>query len=148
MCPVPIHGSLAIITSPGFSVCAGNFFRKCLTVAGKVPMNEGIESTDCAIEWPSASVNTTAKSFASRTSTENDVRTNAADASSTMLTRRFHWISSVTGSSFIFFIDALQSFRHSGQPLCGVIRNPEKDGKKLEDDVATEKSPGFRRAQE
>ena len=49
-----------------------------------------------------ASVSTTAKSLASRTSTENEVRTNAADASSTMLTRRFHWISSVTGSSCDF----------------------------------------------
>ena len=104
MWPVPIHGSLVIITSPGFSVRAGNFLRKCLTVAGSVPMNDGMDSTDCAIEWPSASVSTTAKSFASRTSTENEVRTNAADASSTMLTRRFHWISSETGSSFIFFM--------------------------------------------
>ena len=53
MWPVPIHGSLVIITSPGFSVCAGKTFRKCLTVAGRLPMNEAIDIADCAIERPS-----------------------------------------------------------------------------------------------
>src|SRR3989304_1626833 len=86
MWPVPIHGSLVIMTSPGLSVFGGNLARKCLTVAGSVPMNDGIDSTDCAIERPCASVSTTAKSLASRTSSENGVRTNPADASSTMLT--------------------------------------------------------------
>jgi hypothetical protein len=90
MWPVPIHGSLVIMTSPGFSVLAGNTSRKCLTVAGRLPMNDAIDMVDCASERPCPSVSTTAKSFASRTSTEKDVRMNAVAASSTMLTRRFH----------------------------------------------------------
>src|SRR5688572_16975128 len=102
MCPVPIHGSLVIITSPGLSVCAGNTSRKCFTVAGRLPMNDAIDIVDCASERPSPSVSTTAKSFASRTSTEKEVRMNAVDASSTMLTRRFQWISSEIGSSVGF----------------------------------------------
>ena len=50
-----------------------------MTVAGRLPMNDAIDIVDCASERPCASVSTTAKSFASRTSTENDVRMNAVD---------------------------------------------------------------------
>ena len=56
---------------------------------GKVPMNEGMDRLDWAIERPCASVSTTAKSFASRAMIENEVRMKAVAASSTMLTSRF-----------------------------------------------------------
>ncbi len=53
--------------------------RKCFTVAGRLPMKEGMLGVDWASERPCASVSTTAKSLASRTSVEKQVRTKAVD---------------------------------------------------------------------
>ena len=70
-------------------------------VRGTVPMNDGMLSVACASERPRASVSTQAKSFDSRTMVENEVRTSAAAASSTMEIRRVHSISRVTALNFI-----------------------------------------------
>ena len=40
-------------TSPGFIVSAGNFSRKCRTVAGRQPMKPGRLMVDCASDRPS-----------------------------------------------------------------------------------------------
>src|SRR5258708_9064105 len=88
-------------TSPGFIVSAGNFLRKCRTVAGRQPMKLGRLMVDCASDRPCASVSTMAKSLPSRTSVEKQVRTKAAEASSTTLIRRFQRISSSIGSNFV-----------------------------------------------
>src|SRR5258708_33688929 len=88
-------------TSPGFIVSAGNFLRKCRTVAGRQPMKPGRLMVDCASERPCESVSTMAKSLPSRTSVEKQVRTKAAEASSTTLIRRFQRISSSIGSNFV-----------------------------------------------
>jgi hypothetical protein len=69
-----------------------------LTVAGSVPMNAGMLLVACAIERPRASVSTQEKSSDSRNTVEKALLTSAAEASSTMLTRRRHRISRVTGS--------------------------------------------------
>src|ERR1700736_2333314 len=97
-CPVPIQGSLVTSTSPGLSDAGGNARRKCRTVTGSVPMNEGMLNEDCASEWPSASSRTQAKSLDSRTIVEKDVRTSVAEASSTMAISRFQRISRAIGS--------------------------------------------------
>src|SRR4051812_34444713 len=74
-------------------------------------MKDAMDIVDCASDLPCASVSTTAKSFASRTSTENEVRMNAVEASSTMLTSRFHWISSAIASSLGDLDDCLRARR-------------------------------------
>src|SRR5580704_1010764 len=57
-------------------------------VRGTVPMKDGMLLVACAIERPSASVMTQAKSFDSRTIVENEVRTSETAASSTIEIRR------------------------------------------------------------
>ena len=42
MWPVPCHGSFVMSTSPGFSPSSPNSRRKCRTVAGSVPMKDGM----------------------------------------------------------------------------------------------------------
>src|SRR5713101_1063591 len=62
-------------------------------------MNDGMLPLFCARAWPRASVRMHAKSLASFESVENDVRTMALAASSTMEIARVHSTSSVTASS-------------------------------------------------
>jgi hypothetical protein len=50
MCPVPIHASLVMSTSPGRIAAAPIARRKWRTVAGKVPMKEGMLPLFCASE--------------------------------------------------------------------------------------------------
>ncbi len=64
-------------------------------VRGTVPMKDGMLSVAWAIEPPWASVSTQAKSLDSRTTVENEVRTSAAAASSTIEISRVHSTSSV-----------------------------------------------------
>src|SRR5215468_6601059 len=97
MCPVPCQGSLVMSTSPGCRLPA-NSRRKCRTVAGRVPMKEGMLSEFWASANPRASVRTHAKSLASFESVEKEVRTMALAASSTTEMMRVHSTSSVMGS--------------------------------------------------
>ena len=91
---------------------------------GTVPMNDGMLSVACASDRPFASVSTHAKSFDSRTTVENDVRTSAAAASSTIEMSRVHSISSVTAlKRWVLFFAAtvprhfmLFVMRHFNQP--------------------------------
>ena len=98
-CPVPIHGSLVMRTSPDASVSGGNSRRKCRTVRGRVLMNDGILSVAWAMERPFASVSTHEKSWDSRTTVENEVRTRAAAASSAMEMSRVQRTSRLAASS-------------------------------------------------
>ena len=50
MCPVPIQASLVMRTSPGRIAAAPIARRKWRTVAGSVPMNEGMLPVFCASE--------------------------------------------------------------------------------------------------
>ena len=75
---------------------------------GTVPMKDGMLSVAWASDRPRASVSTQAKSFDSRTTVENDVRTSAAAASSTMEISRVHSISSVTA------LKRFAAMHHSG----------------------------------
>src|SRR6056297_3288971 len=86
-------------TSPGLISLGGNDSRKWPTVAGRQPMKPGRLMVDWASERPLASVSTMAKSLPSRTRVEKQVRTKAAEASSTTLMSRFHRISSSIGSN-------------------------------------------------
>src|SRR5262245_32763977 len=97
-CPVPIQGLLVMRTSPGRSPSAPISRRKWRTVAGSVPMNDGMLPVFWARAWPRASVRTQAKSLASLDSVENEVRTIALAASSTTEIRRVHRTSRVTAS--------------------------------------------------
>src|SRR5215469_13730156 len=97
MCPVPCQGSLVMSTSPGRRSWP-NSRRKCRTVAGKVPMKEGMLPEFWARAKPRASVRTQAKSLASFESVEKEVRTMALAASSTTEMMRVHSTSSVMGS--------------------------------------------------
>src|ERR1700753_3398129 len=85
-------------TLPVFIVSAGNFSRNARPVAGRQPMKPRRLIVDWVRERPWASVKTMAKSLPSRTRVEKQVRTNAAEASSTTLIRRFQRISSSMGS--------------------------------------------------
>ena len=98
MCPVPIHGSLVISTSPGRMPSAPIAARKWRTVAGSVPMNDGMLPVFWASARPRASVSTQAKSLASLESVENEVRTMAFAASSTIEMSRVQSTSSVIAS--------------------------------------------------
>src|SRR4051812_38970339 len=62
-------------------------------------MNDGMLSVAWATERPAASVSTQAKSLLSRTTVENEVRTSAAAASSTIEISRVHRTSSVIALS-------------------------------------------------
>src|SRR5215813_14172113 len=97
MCPVPSQGSLVMSTSPGRRSLP-NSRRKCRTVAGKVPMKEGMLPEFWASAKPRASVRTHAKSLASFESVEKEVRTMALAASSTTEMMHVHSTSSVMGS--------------------------------------------------
>ena len=97
-CPVPIQGLLVMRTSPGRIPSAPMSRRKWRTVAGSVPMNDGMLPVFWARAWPRASVSTQAKSLASLDSVENEVRTMALAASSTTEMRRVHRTSRVTAS--------------------------------------------------
>ena len=99
MCPVPCHGSLVISTSPGRMCSAPIPLRKWRTVAGSVPMKDGMLPEFCASAKPRASVSTQAKSLASFDSVENEVRTMAFAASSTTEMIRVHSTSSVIASN-------------------------------------------------
>src|SRR6185369_17913571 len=99
--------SLVIRMSPGLSSPGGYSPRKCVMVRGTVPMNDGMLSVACASDSPRSSVNTQAKSFDSRTTVENDVRTSAAAASSVMEIRRVHSISSVTALNLGLLMDSV-----------------------------------------
>src|SRR2546427_3555993 len=99
MCLVPIQASLVMRTSPGRIAAAPIARRKWRTVAGRVPMNEGMLPVFCASEQPRASVSMQAKSFASFESVENDVRTIALAASSTTEMSRVQSPSSVIASN-------------------------------------------------
>ena len=50
MCPVPIHASFVMRTSPGRIAVGPIARRKWRTVAGRVPMNEGMLPVFCASE--------------------------------------------------------------------------------------------------
>ena len=67
-------------------------------------MKPGRLMVDWASDRPSASVKTMAKSLPSRTKVEKQVRTKAAEASSTTLISRFHRISSSIGSKRSFLV--------------------------------------------
>src|SRR5438105_4720805 len=84
--------------SPARSVSGGNSCMKCLTVRGRQPINDGMLACDCDSELPIASVRTTEKSYDSRTTVENDVRTSVAAASSTTAINRLQSTWSVIGS--------------------------------------------------
>ena len=86
--PVASQGLFVMKMSPGCEVSGGNSCRKCLTVRGRQPMNDGMLACDCDSELLSASVRTTEKSYDSRTTVENDVRISVAAASSTTATNR------------------------------------------------------------
>ena len=101
MWPVPCHGSLVISTSPGRMCWAPIPFRKCRTVAGRVPMKDGMLPEFWASANPRASVSTHAKSLASLDSVENEVRTMAFAASSTTEMIRVHSTSSVIASNAV-----------------------------------------------
>src|SRR5687768_15385091 len=88
--------SFVMKMSPGAIVSGGYSSRNRTMLRGTVPMNDGMLSVACASDRPCASVSTQAKSFDSRTTVENDVRTSAAAASSTIEISRVHSISSVT----------------------------------------------------
>src|SRR5262249_48717301 len=75
-----------------------NSRRKCRTVAGRVPMKEGMLPEFWARAKPRASVRTQAKSLASFESVEKEVRTMALAASSTTEMMRVHSTSRVMGS--------------------------------------------------
>ena len=77
----------------GLQRVGGNLRRKCFTVSGRVPMNDGMLIVDWASDRPRSSVSTTAKSLASLTRVENEVRRKVAAASSTIEMRRAQWIS-------------------------------------------------------
>src|SRR5271155_574838 len=64
-------------------------------VRGTVPMKDGMLSVAWASEPPWGSVSTQAKSLDSRTTVENEVRTKAAAASSTIEISRVHSTSNV-----------------------------------------------------
>src|SRR6266487_4363964 len=96
--PVASQGLLVMKISPGRSVSGGNSRRKCFTVLGRQPMNDGMLACDWDSELPSASVRTTEKSYDSRTTVENDVLTSVAAASSTTAIRRLQRTWRVTGS--------------------------------------------------
>ena len=72
-----------------------------MVVNGRVTVKAGELKFDWAIERPSASSMITAKSRVSPTIEENEVRTRVASVSSMMLMRRFHWTSSVIGSTAV-----------------------------------------------
>src|SRR5215472_7658409 len=101
MCPVPSQGSLVMSTSPGRRSLP-NSRRKCRTVAGRVPMKEGMLPEFWARAKPRASVRTQAKSLASFESVEKEVRTMALAASSTTEMMRVHSTSRVMGSKLAF----------------------------------------------
>ena len=65
MCPVPCQGSLVISTSPGRMRSGADPVRKWRTVAGSVPMKDGMLPEFWASALPRASVSTQAKSLAS-----------------------------------------------------------------------------------
>ena len=98
MWPVPCQGSLVMKTSPGFMPSAPNSPRKWRTVAGSVPMKDGMLPEFWASAKPRASVSTQAKSLASLESVEKDVRTMALAASSTTEMSRVQSTSSVMAS--------------------------------------------------
>ena len=82
-------------------VSGPNSARKCRTVAGNVPMKDGMLPVFCASECPVSSVSTQAKSLASFDRVENEVRMITFAASSTIEVMRLHRISIVTGSSML-----------------------------------------------
>ena len=86
--PVPIQGSFVMNTSPGRMPSIVNSAMKCLTVSGSVPMNEGMLCGGWTSPRPASSATMQEKSCASRTTAENEVRINAADASLTIEIRR------------------------------------------------------------
>ena len=98
-CPEHNQGSFEIMTSPGLSVSGGKISRNFFSDIGMVPINEGMLRVDCARDLPLASSRMQAKSLDSLNTVEKEARTNAADASSTMATRRFHKISRLMGSN-------------------------------------------------
>ena len=90
MWPVPIQASLVMSTSPGRIRSAPISRRKWRTVAGSVPMKDGMLPLFWASAYPRASVSMQAKSLASLESVENEVRTIALAASSTTEMMRVH----------------------------------------------------------
>ena len=92
-CPVPKYGSLVINTSPADKFSEEKWLMKCLTVSGRVPMNEGILSEACAREFPLASVITQEKSYDSLTTVEKEERSRDAAASSAAAMTLFQSIS-------------------------------------------------------
>ena len=70
-----------------------------LTVLGTMPTKDGMPPVFSARQLHSASSSTVVKSFDSRTTVENAVRSNAAADSSAIEIRRDHRISRVTGSN-------------------------------------------------
>ena len=59
-CPLPIHGSFVMITSPGCQPSSFIAAMKWRIVFGSVPMNDGALVVDCASELPLPSNSTTA----------------------------------------------------------------------------------------
>ena len=95
---MPWWMSLVIRTSPGNRISGGYSRKKCFTVAGRVPMNDGMLLVAWTRERPWASVRMHEKSWDSRTRVENEVRMRAAAASSTAEMSRVQMTSSVTES--------------------------------------------------
>src|SRR5215204_684472 len=90
-------------------------------------------SVACASESPFASVSTHAKSFDSRTTVENDVRTSAAAASSTIEMSRVHSISSVTALKRFLGVFVAKVALTLSRPLarkqaCGLSPLPQGEG--------------------
>ena len=86
-------------TSPGRQAVPPISRRKWRTVAGRVAMNDGMLPVFWASAPPRASVRMQAKSLASLDSVENEVRTMALAASSTIEMMRVQSTSRVTASS-------------------------------------------------
>src|SRR5882757_814622 len=82
--PVPSQMSLVMRMSPSSRPSRGKTSRNARMVRGSVPMKDGILLEGCAMDRPRRSVMTQAKSLDSRTTEENEVRTKAAAASSTI----------------------------------------------------------------
>src|SRR5262245_35739419 len=110
MWPVPIQALLVMRMSPGCIRSGPISRRKWRTVAGRVPMNDGMLPLFCASAPPRASVSMHAKSLASLDSVENDVRTMALAASSTTEMMRVHSTSSVTASSLALTLRSSRAY--------------------------------------
>ena len=83
-CPEPIQGSLVRMQSPGRHSSIGIRPMNSRTAFGSIPTKEGIPPVFSAKQLQSASINTVAKSFDSRTRVEKAVLSRAAADSSAM----------------------------------------------------------------